>query len=763
MLRASWKVLSACSEKSLRILKTILEKIMSEEIGWKGSSQKISDPFFVAKKTADGHPPELYEFGPFRLEPIERKLLRGTEIVDVTPKAFDTLVLLVRHNGHLLEKQELIRLLWPDSFVEEGNLSNNIFLLRKALGNNPEYIETVPRRGYRFVGAVHQFRSAERPLGEQREFASETYASRHSSVVVPSSASRTRHALALVVATVVTIFAIGAALRWRGSSHVPDRSQWVQLTKFPDSVSQPALSPDGRLLAFIRVSALGQQVYVKMLPEGEPVQLTRDKFLKSDPTFSSDGSRIAYTTLDPQTFAWDTWEVPTLGGESRLLLRNASGLVWTDPRHVLFSEIKSGVHMGIVAAEENLLGARDVYLPTDESAMAHRSYLSPDRKWVLLAEMDKDHYFLPCRLVPMDGRSPGRHVGLLTGACTSAAWSPDGRWMFFTANPGGVHHIWRQRYPDGQPEQITSGPTEEEGIAMAPDGHSFVTTVELQNTSLWIHDASGERQISLEGNAISPKFTPDGKKLCYLIVREFPNQFAWKNPGELRIADLASGRSEAVVRSFPVLDYDISADGRQVVIWTTDDQGKSRLWLVPFDHSSPPIQIPNVEGGQPRFGPGGDIFFRNVEFVYRVRPDGTGLRKALLDTVLLQWDISPDRRWIVEWAPLPGNGPPAIQAFPLEGGSPIRIGGSFSFLSWSLDGRSALLARSFVVPLAAGKSLPQVPTGGFHDNEEIARLPGARRIDAQGVVLGPSADVYAFYRGTIQKNLYRIPVTSLGE
>src|SRR5579863_9318909 len=91
---------------------------------------------------------------PFRLEPDERRLLRGDEIVALTPKAFDTLHLLVRNSGHLLEKDELIKMLWPDTFVEEGSLSNNVFLLRKALGANPEYIETVPGRGYRFIASV---------------------------------------------------------------------------------------------------------------------------------------------------------------------------------------------------------------------------------------------------------------------------------------------------------------------------------------------------------------------------------------------------------------------------------------------------------------------------------------------------------------------------------------------------------------------------------------------------------------------------------
>jgi DNA-binding winged helix-turn-helix (wHTH) protein len=147
---------------------------MSEEIGRRGGARRIRDAVF-ARETVDGDRPELYEFGPFRLEPAERKLLRGDEDVILTPKAFDTLVLLVRNNGHLLDKDKLLRTLWPDSFVEEGNLSNNISLLRKALGDDSEYIETVPKQGYRFVGAVRQFPRAEEPLAQQREFASEIH------------------------------------------------------------------------------------------------------------------------------------------------------------------------------------------------------------------------------------------------------------------------------------------------------------------------------------------------------------------------------------------------------------------------------------------------------------------------------------------------------------------------------------------------------------------------------------------------------------
>jgi TolB-like protein/DNA-binding winged helix-turn-helix (wHTH) protein/tetratricopeptide (TPR) repeat protein len=100
-----------------------------------------------------------YEFGPFRLIPEERQLLRAGEAVPLTPKCFDLLVVLVENSGHLIEKSELLKRIWPDSFVEEANLSVNMSALRRALGEGPDehqYVETVPRRGYRFVAGVKE-------------------------------------------------------------------------------------------------------------------------------------------------------------------------------------------------------------------------------------------------------------------------------------------------------------------------------------------------------------------------------------------------------------------------------------------------------------------------------------------------------------------------------------------------------------------------------------------------------------------------------
>src|SRR5499426_1296001 len=100
---------------------------------------------------------ETFHFDEFTLDVRERRLLRGTEAVRLSPKAYDVLVALVRQRGRLVTKEELLKRLWPESFVEEGSLNVYVSALRKALGEDahrPAYIETVARSGYRFIAAV---------------------------------------------------------------------------------------------------------------------------------------------------------------------------------------------------------------------------------------------------------------------------------------------------------------------------------------------------------------------------------------------------------------------------------------------------------------------------------------------------------------------------------------------------------------------------------------------------------------------------------
>src|SRR6187397_669160 len=115
-------------------------------------------------------PQHLFEFGPYRLDTAEQLLLRDGEPVPLTPKSFETLLALVERSGHLVEKNELMKVVWADAFVEESNLTNNVYELRKLLDpgeNGRSYIETVPKRGYRFTAPVKKL-SAEALVVEKR-------------------------------------------------------------------------------------------------------------------------------------------------------------------------------------------------------------------------------------------------------------------------------------------------------------------------------------------------------------------------------------------------------------------------------------------------------------------------------------------------------------------------------------------------------------------------------------------------------------------
>jgi serine/threonine protein kinase/Tol biopolymer transport system component len=565
-------------------------------------------------------------------------------------------------------------------------------------------------------------------------------------------------------AATVAIAILVLVVAWlRQPVRVPARSEWVQLTNFPDSVGQPALSSDGRTLAFIRGPATfytSGDVYVKLLPDGEPKQLTHDGYQKMSPVFSPDGSRIAYTTVDDQ-FKWDTWIVPVRGGEAMQWLQNASGLVWSKDGTLLFSEIKTGTHMAIVTADARRAGARDVYVPPRQQGMAHRSYPSSDGKWALIVEMDGP--WIPCRLVPLDGSSAGHQVGPADGACTSATWSPDGKWMYFSSSAGGAFHIWRQRFPNGKPEQITSGPTEEEGIAMAPDGRSFITAVGRSQRPVMLHDSRGERPISLEGYAFQVKLAPNHKTLYYRLLKG--SQPA-SDATELWAADVDSGRNEPLLPGFLMRGlyvYDISPGGTEVVFTSRSREGKDRLWLAPLNQRSPPHQIANIEGITPVFGFNGEIFFRAADgFVYKVHEDGTGLQKIIEKPISSVKSISPDGRWLVVVA---GE----AYVHPLDGGPLRRLGGDMD-VGWTPDRRHMWISfgeggmrrnaagNTYMIPLSPAKMLPHIPEGGFKSRAELARVPGVRVFDAADVAFGNTLDVYAFSREKAQRNLFRIPL-----
>ena len=587
-----------------------------------------------------------------------------------------------------------------------------------------------------------------------------------------STKRRIPKAIYAVAAAILVLAATAAAfLYYHRSARAPaPSSEWQQLTFFTDSAVYPALSPDGRMLAFIRGndSFLGSgQIYVKFLPDGQPVQLTHDSLEKLSPAFSPDGTNIAYGTFQP----WSVWEVPVLGGDPHILLPNASSLTWIEGgKRLLFSEIKEGLHMVLVTTDEGRGQSRDVYVPPSERGMAHHSYLSPDGKSVLVVEMGSRGDILPCRVVPFQGKAAVRVVGPSDSECLAGAWSPDGKWIYLTANKNGQFHIWRQRFPDGEPEQLTFGPTTQEGIAMAADGKSFVTAVGSQDSTVWLHDNQGDHQISSEGNAVAPSLSSDGKSLFYLMANG-------QTPGyELRVRDLTSDKTESLLpgyfiqADFLIKGYSVSRDGKEVAFVRKDQSGHPGIWVAPTNRRSSPARISPETAieDSPFFLPDGDLVFRAIEgssnFLYRMKADGTGRRKISSQRVFDAFSVSPDGRWLLAVSPGPDQDHNAqATAFAVDGSTSVPLCLGYCHLLWDSTAEfahlyfPALYEGTYPVPVLPATGLPKLPPAGIARIEDLAIAKAAPPIpEIVESALSPS--VYAYARQNTRRNLYRIPL-----
>ena len=583
---------------------------------------------------------------------------------------------------------------------------------------------------------------------------------------------------------------MASVFRMPRNSLIPP-TEWEQITDYADAVSSPALSSDGRMLAFLRgprtFSTTGD-VYAMVLPKGPTLQLTHDDSQeKMDPAFSPDGSTIAYTV------PFHIWTVPIGGGKPQLLLPDVASLRWVDGNTLLFSAMSgnAGSLRGMVVAtsDANRTHERVVYAPAGPLGMAHRSYVSPDRKWVLIAaEMERRPPWVwqPCRVVPFDGSSGARTVGPPGAACTAAAWSPDGKWMYLVTNAGGAFHIWRQRFPDGTPEQLTAGATEEEGIAVSADGTSLVTAVGTRRIALMVHDDGAERALVGEGRprlaepSNGSPFSPDGKRLYYLQIARGSNDvgdamLTAYTSGELWAVDVESGQAAAVFPGLNITRFSLARDGKRITFTTAERDGP-HLWIATLDRQSPPRQLAVTTPDSPRFA-GEYIYYFSRELaaqgalrpvVRRIRVDGTGDQRIWTKDAL-RLAVSPSGRHLA--VTLRGFGSDTgdfvTEIVDWQTGSSTPICKKCSGW-WSDNGAWFNLAHQtgsgdqlgiYVLPTRGDSELPEVPTGGFAAIADAAQAKGVRIINQPGAVgLNETPDRYAFVREIVHRNLFRIPL-----
>jgi len=637
---------------------------------------------------------ELYEFGPFRLDPRERLLWRQGESLPLTPKAFDTLLALVRNSGHLMLKDELMKAVWPDSFVEEVNLSQNISLLRKTLGDTTQdsrYIVTVPGKGYRFVGEI---REAKQEAEVEQTLIVQSRS--RTSITVEKSKSW----ISLLVGSAALILAIVAVGWWlqhpAALSHSFDKIQLAKLTH-DGSTRLAAISPDGGYVAYVRRQNEAS-LWVHQVATDSTFQLIPplNEYYESL-SYSPDGNYVYFTRARagaPDHF--DLYVIPSLGGaERRVLLDVNSSLAFSpDGSHLAFLRRTLDRHLSqlVVASSQ---GSSEHVVSSFQNAESFEGApaWSPDGKVIAVAARQEHSGGLGAIFLtpPGGGKTQSLPTKLVV---TDVAWLPDGSGLLETGYENGHyfnHQIWLQPYPKGLLRRVTNDLSSYLGLTVSKDGKQLATMEErfsgsvfvgpvsapsqwkpimtgkddgvflewLGSQNLFLEDAnfhfaiahadgSDRRQMTLREDVLNaePAACADGR---FIVLTSF-HQGRWNifklDPSSQELTQLTDGS----VDDHPAC----SSDGREMVFDTETTQGP-RLRKLSFD-AGPAAPFSEVTAVAPRFSPDGKLLA-----VWQLPEGGTSLQAklAIMDAqrgaVLKTFDLPSGgilvNQALMRWAP----------------------------------------------------------------------------------------------------------------
>lgn len=563
----------------------------------------------------------IYEFGPFSLDVERRLMLKAAQVVPLTSKAFDTLLALVENHARVVEKEELLRRIWPDAIVEERNLAVNISILRKLLGESPEsheYIVTIPGRGYRFVAPLRQ-RDSQQAAAQISEAACTTPRTENAGGAATEAhpAIRPGRKWKPVLlgagwsAALIAGFALG---RYFTVPTPRPPMRFSAITNFSGVEAQPAFSPDGRSVAFASNRGGQFDIWVGLVSGGSLVRITNDPNVEARPRWSPDGSRLLYARLN-ESGLWDTWIVPALGGSARKLIISAADATWSpDGRSIAYANVITG---SIWMCEAGGHDPRPLTSP--EAQVRHRqpafSRNGRSLAFVRLIASGGPYGELAVTEVGSGGWRPLTDEGWFVG---SPAWSPDGRFVYFASSRGGTVNIWKVDTKGGPPEQITVGQGADADLDVSADGRRIVFSSYRSNVNLEeiVLGGGGPVRRWLTEDAthseLAPVYSRDGKHIAYFTNRrgaESEGIWVVESDGSKPIQLIQDERLNVYPRW--------SGDGSSLVYSSRPTgAGASRLW------GAPELRIVLLPGGPPQkvpfpvADPFGDVS-RQDQFLYR--------------------------------------------------------------------------------------------------------------------------------------------------
>ena len=493
----------------------------------------------------------FYGFSSFRLDVKKRRLMRGDEIVSLTPKEFAVLFYLIENAGRVVEKDELLDAVWENTFVEEGTLTRNISWLRKKLAENSEsdekFIETVPKRGYRFLPEVTESIESLPQVVENGEntFIFEEQIVRQiqieeiietNSPEIPeanlkhlNSAPKKRFSL-IWIAPVLLLFAVLSFFAYRGivAENRPKVRLAAKITPFsglPGRETSPAFSPDGKQLVFAWDGGIDggkMDIYIKLIGTGEPFQLTSTETDEINPVFSPDGKTIAFVRIFPTHN--EIISIPALGGAERKIYEKASYASISfspDGKFLAHAELDHPQNeAGIFLINLQTGEKKQITLP-ENPAVDHTPRFSPDGKnltFIRYFSSFKREIFV----VPATGGKP-RQITEDDVRIYGLAWNADGKSLFFTSfRAVNQLNLWQISInKKAEPELIQTNGKNLQDLAISPDGKIAAFVEETADENIWevAPDEPPKPLIRSSRADHSPHFSPDGTTIIFVSER----------------------------------------------------------------------------------------------------------------------------------------------------------------------------------------------------------------------------------------------------
>lgn len=556
-------------------------------------------------------PAPRLRFGDCEFDQRSGELWRNGDSVVLPNQPFRILAVLIDRHGSLVTRDELCRELWPDgTFVDfEHSLNAGVRRLREAIGDSaadPHFIETVPQRGYRFIGSVEDSSAT----ASAENVAIEALAA----PIVIDPAGRfpnARHragkwplipATLLVAIPLVLAFQVSQR-RSATSDAVPERSL-VRVTSASGLNTEPALSADGSLLAYASDRAGNFDIYVQPVAGGDPLRLTSDGADDSEPSFAPDGAHIVFSRRGAGLFV-----VGALGGEPRLIVPAPwprTPRFSPDGRFVSYwtgfpaSAIGGGIPGALGSIFIVPFDGRSPREIRTQLASARYPIWSPDGEHLLfLGEEDTDRKTHDWYVIPRNGGTAMktgavealRAAGLRAPLPIPGTWSARNHAVVFATNETDSSNVWQIRISpstnrvDGSPERLTFGTAIERNPILASSGRIVFASLE-ENVDIWrvpLDASTGQAAGAVEritDDAASDTLrsvSSDGRTLFFISSRT--------KRDEVWMKDLQTGRERQLTHT-GVVEASASPDGSRVA-FSTNEAGKRRIEIVGTADSVP--------------------------------------------------------------------------------------------------------------------------------------------------------------------------------